>query len=150
MAKKWIKYVYDLWTIRAPVGSGDDGGWIAGNGYMGANIESLFVMPFILSKYTGVNYFDTPWYQNVPAYLFYTAPIGHIAGGFGDNSDTKRTPTIPLIGALNTVKEYSHGEEYVKLDSKFGTGYLASRQNIEKGGNIYWFQNQPFPVKIKY
>ncbi|MEQ9289619.1 MAG: DUF4962 domain-containing protein [Cyclobacteriaceae bacterium] len=141
-AEKWTKYIYDLWTIRAPTGSLDDGAWVAGNGYMGANIESLFVMPFLLSKYSGVDYFEDPWYKNVPAYLFLTSPVGHIAGGFGDNADTKITPTISLVGALNDVKNNGYSQAYIELDEKFGTGYLKSRQTIDKGGNIYWFQNQ--------
>ena len=143
-AEKWVKYVYDLWTLRSPTGSGDDGAWVAGNGYMGANIESLFVMPYLLSKYSGVNYFETPWYQNVSSYLFYTAPVDHIAGGFGDHAETKRTPTVPLVDALNAVKADKYGDEYVKLVAKFTPKYLKSRKNIKKGGNLFWFQNQPF------
>lgn len=140
-AEKWVKYVYDLWSIRAPIGSGNDGAWIAGNGYMGANLESLFVMPFILSKYTGVDFFEHPWYQNVPSYLFLTAPVGHISGGFGDNADVKRTPTIELIYALNKIKDNAYGKEYVRLQKELGVG---NRQNISKGGNMFWFSNQKF------
>lgn len=140
-AEKWVKYVYDLWSLRAPIGSGNDGGWIAGNGYMEANLESLFVMPFLLSKYSKVDFFEHPWYKNVPSYLFLTAPVGHISGGFGDNSDVKRTPTIELIYALNKIKDNAYGKEYARLQKELG---VRTRQNITKGGNMYWFANQKF------
>jgi hypothetical protein len=144
-AEKWLEFVYDLWTIRAPVGSGDDGGWIEGNGYMSVNNESLFVMPFLLSKYTGVDYFEHPWYKNVSSYLFLSSPIGHISGAYGDNAPEKRSPTetIELVEALTHIKENPYGKEYIKLAENLGS--FNNGGSIEKGGNIYWFKYQNFP-----
>jgi hypothetical protein len=144
-ADKWAQYVYEVWSMRAPVGSRNDGAWVPDNGYFDANKESLITFPVILSRLTGVNYFDHPWYQNAPAYHTYTSPIGHITGGFGDNADIKRENNLDFVRALTAITNNPYGAFYSALANTTkgkDAGSALSSMNLLEDGNLYWFSVQ--------
>ncbi|TRX66425.1 DUF4962 domain-containing protein [Carboxylicivirga sp. M1479] len=142
-ADKWLWYVYEVWSMRAPVGSRNDGGWVPDNGYFSANTESLIAFPVILSRLTGVNYFNHPWYQNSPRYMFYTSPVGHVAGGFGDLADIKSENNLSYIRALSAVTNDSYGQYYSQLAQKSGSKTSTlDLLSLADDGNLYWFAMQ--------
>lgn len=141
-ADKWLNYIYDLYIVRAPTGSWNDGGWAPGNKYFSANQETLFIVPFILSRITGFNYFSKPWYQNVSEYLMYTSPIGHPTGSFGDGTDYGRENMLPLVRALNKVQNNCFGDFYEKLHKKIGT----EDSNLPR---LAWYTHQPLNLEDK-
>ncbi len=153
-AEKWLKYVYEVWSMRAPVGSRNDGGWAPGNGYLDANKESLITMPMILSRLTGVNYFEHPWYSNVAGYLAYTAPVGHVAGSFGDNADIKHENCMDFVRAITNITHDPYGQMYSDLGIKLGhpqdRGIREPKDeesrlpmSLYEDGNLYWYMYQP-------
>lgn len=157
-AEKWLNYVYEVWSMRAPVGSQNDGGWASGNGYLDANKESLITMPVILSRLTGINYFDHPWYQNTASYLTYTSPAGHVAGSFGDNADIKRENNMDFVRAITNITNDPYGKMYSALGSQLG--HPQSRgirepkdeesrlpMSLFEDGNLYWYMYQPLPLQ---
>ncbi|TNJ46032.1 DUF4962 domain-containing protein [Tamlana fucoidanivorans] len=139
-ASKWLSYAYELWSMRAPIGSTDDGGWAMGNSYIGANTRSLIEMPALLSRYSGVNFFNKQWYNNISKYLMYTSPIGHIAGGFGDNADIKRETMVPLVRAIKIIKPndtYAH--HYIESAGEFGNNRSKRELTLlNDNNNLYW------------
>lgn len=142
-ANKWLKYAYDLYIVRAPTGSLNDGGWAPGNKYFSANQETLFVLPYILGRITGFNYFSKPWYQNVPAYLMYTSPIGHLTGSFGDGTDSKGENMVPLIKAMNKVEKNPYGRFYQNLFKEKGTD---GKDNLTR---LKWYAGQKLSTTKK-
>jgi len=133
-----LNYAYDLYTVRAPTGGGNDGGWAPGNKYFAANQETLFVLPYMLTRITGFNYFTKLWYQNVPSYLMYTSPIGHLTGSFGDGTDAKGENMVPLIKAMNKVEKNPYGAFYQKLFTEKGK---KAKDNLTR---LKWYSGQKF------
>ena len=91
-AARWVRYGYEVWCSRFSILGGDDGGWHDGNSYFEANLVSFVYIPFVLSRLTGVDFFDIPWYHNLPGFLIYSFPKNSYATGFGDDYDKLRTP----------------------------------------------------------
>jgi len=141
-ADKWLNYCYNLYVVRAPTGSWNDGGWAPANKYFSANQVTLFVVPFIFSRITGFNFFTKPWYQNVSEYLMYTSPIGHLTGSFGDGTDYGKEDMVPLVKALNRVQNNSYGEFYEKLYRNIGSG----KSNLP---TLLWYAYQPLKLNKK-
>ena len=154
-ADTWFEYVYNLWSMRAPA-MGNDGGWAPGNGYFDANKETLIIMPVLLGRLTGVNYFDHPWYRGAGAYFLYTATPGHLAGGFGDNADVKRENAADFIEVHSQIT----GDPYSRLytDIVAGLGDPAARGvpkatdtestlpiGLSENENLYWYMNRALP-----
>lgn len=151
-ADTWAKYVYEVWSMRAPVGSRNDGAWVPDNGYFSANKESLITFPVILGRLTGVNYFNQPWYQNSPTYLSYTSPIGHLAGGFGDNADVTRQNNLDFVRALSAITQNSYGKLY--SDQAMRAKQQAPKQpqqalSLWEDGNLYWYMMQAIDTQQK-
>ncbi|TKG96884.1 DUF4962 domain-containing protein [Puteibacter caeruleilacunae] len=140
-ADKWLNYAYDLYIVRAPTGSWNDGGWALGNKYFSANQETLFVMPYLLSRITGFNYFSKPWYQNVAEYLLYTSPIKHRTGSFGDGTDMSSENMVPLVKALNKVQSSVSGLLYEELYDKYGS-------KASEYPRLTWYSHQPLKLKV--
>jgi hypothetical protein len=159
-AENWMKYVYEVWTMRAPVGSLNDGSWVPGNGYFDANKESLVTMPVILSRLTGVNYFDQPWYNNVAEYMAYTSPVGHVSGSYGDNADIKRENNMDFVRAITKINGNAYGKMYSDLGIKLGhpqkeRGVREPKDeesrlpmSLYESGNLYWYMYQPKGVDL--
>jgi len=159
-AEKWVEYVYNVWTMKAPAGSKYDGGWFTGNGYLDANKGSLLIMPVILSRLTGVNYFEHPWYRNVCAYLAFTAPVNHVAGSYGDNADIKMENAMDFVYALTSITKDPYGKMYTGLSSKFGNPNkrLSHKpadeesvlpMSLNEKGELYWYMYQKLPFDFK-
>ena len=142
-AKKWLDYAYNLFVVRTPTGSFDDGGWALGNGYFGVNQETLFVVPYLFTRLTGFNFFSKPWYQNVRAYVTYSAPVAHPKGGYGDNSYRYGESMLPLVRALNaTLGPDSSGQLYETLFAQQGG------KGPKEKSKMTWFASQPLDLQL--
>ena len=102
-AEKWVRYGYEVWCSRFPILGGDDGGWHDGNSYFEANLVSFVYIPFVLSRLTGVDFFDIPWFRNLPGFLVYSFPKNSYATGFGDDYDKLRTPPAQYMGFADAL-----------------------------------------------
>lgn len=140
-AKKWLNYACELYVVRAPTGGMSDGGWAPGNKYFGANAETLFVLPYLLTRISGFDYFSKPWYKSVSEYLAYTSPIAHISSNFGDGTDAKEN-MYPFVMALNRIKKDPYAR-YYKYQHKLYGGKLRS----SKISKLDWFSYQPLNIK---
>lgn len=83
-AKEWLTYLYEVWTARFPVLGTTDGGWHEGNGYFMVNFRSIIYLSQMFGDFSGVNYFNLPWMQNLPYYLLYTNPVAAGNSATGD------------------------------------------------------------------
>lgn len=102
-AEKWLSYCYEVWCSRFPILGGDDGGWHDGNSYFQVNFETFAYMPFFLTRLTGVDFFDIPYYKNLPKYLIYSLPPNSYATGFGDNAETMTKPSKMYAGFADVL-----------------------------------------------
>ncbi|WDE95205.1 DUF4962 domain-containing protein [Lentisphaera profundi] len=92
-ANEWLEFCYEIWRARAPAsGFNLDGAWVNGSGYFTANIVTLIQMPTLLSRYTGVNFFEHPWFKNAPYALMMTWPANSYSSGFGDGHGSPTNP----------------------------------------------------------
>lgn len=83
-AKEWLSYLYEVWTARFPILGTTDGGWHEGNGYFRVNYKSFIYLSQLFGDFSGVNYFDLPWMQNLPYYMIYTYPPHSASTATGD------------------------------------------------------------------
>lgn len=83
-AREWLSYLYEVWTARFPILGTTDGGWHEGNGYFRVNYKSFIYLSQLFSDFSGVNYFNLPWMQNLPYYMIYTYPPGSPSTATGD------------------------------------------------------------------
>lgn len=84
-ATKWLTYLYEVWSARFPVLGNTDGGWHEGTGYFKVNFRSTIYLSQLFGDFSGVDYFQLPWMQNLPYYLFYTHPPASASIATGDN-----------------------------------------------------------------
>jgi hypothetical protein len=90
-AKEWLTYLYEVWTARFPVLGTTDGGWHEANGYFMVNFRSIIYLSQMFGDFSGVNYFNLPWMQNLPYYMLYTNPVG--AGNTATGDMWEKYPT---------------------------------------------------------
>lgn len=102
-AAKWLRYCYEVWCARFPILGGEDGGWHDGCSYFEANMVSFIYVPFVLSRLAGVDFFDLPWYGNLPVFLIYSFPKDSYATGYGDDYDKLRTPSAQYMGFADAL-----------------------------------------------
>ena len=102
-AEKWFRYCYEIWCARFPILGGDDGGWHDGSSYMQANLVTFIYVPFVLTRLTGVDFFDLPWYRNLPSFLIYSFPKGSYATGFGDDYEKMTSPSQLYMGFADAL-----------------------------------------------
>jgi hypothetical protein len=92
-ARDWLGYGYELWTSRAPILGGTEGGWLEGVHYFMINVETLLDIPLMIRNYTGFDFIrNHPWYENNPYWILYSFPAGSFSDGFGDNVETAPSP----------------------------------------------------------
>lgn len=126
-AEEWLEYVYELWLFRGPASSRNDGGSLSGNGYFGAHERTVFNLPFVMSRITGYDYFDIPWYENLAKYLAYTSPPGHPAGAYGDDGDSAESADKYRIKLAASTRHL----EYIKKDNPW---YAWRNYTLEQAG----------------
>lgn len=102
-AEKWFRYCYEVWCARFPILGGDDGGWHDGSSYMQANLVTFIYVPFVLSRLTGTDFFDLPWFRNLPSFLVYSFPKGSYATGFGDDYEKMTSPSQLYMGFADAL-----------------------------------------------
>ena len=86
-SREMLAYTYELFLARFPNLATPDGGWAEGLGYFGVNKSAVVDMAVLLKKVGRVDVFKMPWYQSLPDYFTYFAPIGGRIDGFGDMHD---------------------------------------------------------------
>lgn len=97
-ASQWLAYCYEVWCCRFPILGADDGGWHDGSSYFAVNFETFGYMPFMFTRLTGTNFFDIPYYRNLPKFIIYSYPIDSYSTGFGDNAENKISPDKGYMG----------------------------------------------------
>lgn len=91
-ASVWLTYVYEVWSGRFPVLGTSDGGWHEGNGYFPVHFKTLIYLPVLFRQFTGINYFDIPWFANLPQYMMYSFPAGSPSVSLGDKQEDLLRP----------------------------------------------------------
>ncbi|VGO22329.1 DUF4962 domain-containing protein [Pontiella sulfatireligans] len=86
-ANEMLEYTYELFLARFPNLAASDGGWAEGFGYFGVNKSAVVDMALLMKKIGGADVFKMQWYQNLPDYYIYFAPVGGRIDGFGDMHD---------------------------------------------------------------
>ena len=104
-ADRYLSYFYDVWAARDPELGRTDGGWFGGN-YIGANVHTMVEVPALFRQYTGYNYYEHPFYRNLPYWFLYRQPPGSVEDGFagdgyGGNSRALAWNTAALLGVLD-------------------------------------------------
>lgn len=121
-AEKWFSYFYDLWSFRAPPGSRKDGGWNEDFMYFDVYEYALTTTPLVLGYYSGVNFFDIPWYKNMSHYLMFAAHKGNPMTTFGDRTWVESIANggyMPgLTSILSMVNPDDYWTQYRLFDSK--------------------------------
>lgn len=102
-ADRWLEYCYETWCCRFPILGGDDGGWHDGSSYFQVNFETFLYVPFVLGKLTGVDFFDLPWYRNLPSFLIYSYPKNSYSTGFGDSFEKMTNPSKMYMGFADAI-----------------------------------------------
>ena len=70
---------------------------------MQANLVTFVYVPFVLSRLTGTDFFDLPWYRNLPSFLVYSFPKGSYATGFGDDYEKMTSPSQLYMGFADAL-----------------------------------------------
>ncbi len=126
-ASEWMRYLYDLWNFKVPGAGRNDGGWFTGTGYFTASCETLFLVPYLFSQYTGADFFDHPWYKNVGRYVCYSSPRGHPSEGFGDKAGDYYAPVMGLVRNLR----------YIHPENPWNHRYYLTQREANARGERY-------------
>lgn len=102
-AEEWLSYCYETWCCRFPILGGDDGGWHDGSSYFQVNFETFIYVPFMLKRITGVDFFDIPWFRNLPSFLIYSFPKNSYSTGFGDGYEKMEKPNKKYISFADAL-----------------------------------------------
>ncbi len=89
-AREWFTYMYEVWSARFPVLGTTDGGWREGNGYFSVNFRSIIYLSQLFGDFSGMDYFQLPWMQNIPYYLLYSFPPSGTSTAYGDQWEDLR------------------------------------------------------------
>ncbi|WP_353332395.1 DUF4962 domain-containing protein [Bacteroides sedimenti] len=102
-ASQWLAYCYEVWCSRFPILGADDGGWHDGTSYFAVNFETFIYMPFTFSRLTGVDFFNIPYFHNLPKFVIYSYPKNSYSTGFGDNAENKTSPDKAYMGFMDAL-----------------------------------------------
>ena len=132
-AEQWLTYAYEVWLARTPAEGTSDGGFLAGTFYNGFGAESLFGIPAIFQRLTGINYFTMPFYRNNASFLIYAQPPDSYSDGFGDAEVGPRGPTVNhlrYVEALGARLGDRYASWYVQK-SQAGMAKRGLKRNLE-------------------
>lgn len=120
VAKDMLKYTYELYIARFPnLSTKEDGGWAEGMGYFGVNKSCVIDMAVLMKKIAKVDIFQMPWYQSLPDYYTYFAPVGGQVSGFGDMHDRiKDGTTLGISSSLVLAHEINSPSANYRLASQ--------------------------------
>lgn len=163
-AEQWLKYCYEVWTCRAPMGGFElqGGGITESTNYLTADMVTLIQMPTILSRYTDTNYFSHPWFKNAPYSLLMNWPANSYSNGFGDGHGSPTNPRwqqatlIKILASANNDPVASWFYQQMQLDAKCYKNrvYDANSKHPLDTEFVEWFglvgqANAPSPVAPK-
>lgn len=82
--KRWLNYALDIYGGLFPHFGGVDGGWAEGTFY--ASSYTKWYLPFFsaVARYSGKNFLDRPFYQNLVHFFLHFAPPGWESHPFCD------------------------------------------------------------------
>lgn len=165
-AKIWLNFIYDLYLARNPVLGPDDGGWWNGNHYVELNGITLLDIPMYLNLWTGIDFLQSPFYNNHPFWLIYSFPANSYSEGFGNGTEKQFGQKLGVLGfmdALGRIKQNPYATWYSKYQLKHGAllegwdpAYFGHLPAV-KGHTIYdddefrWFRikwNLPNPPEL--
>ena len=137
-AKTWLHFLYDVYLARSPVLGPDDGGWWNGNHYVELNGITLLDIPMYLEMWTGRNFLDSPFYDNLPFWLIYSFPANSYSEGFGNGTEKQFGQKLGVLGfmdALSRIKQHPYARWYAEHQLKNGA--------ISKGWDQFYFGERP-------
>ena len=128
-AKKYLEYLYELWTDRAPAsGFNRDGNWHNGTNYFSANAITLYYVPALFSHLTRFNFFQHPWYQNAGIGLLYSWLPGSLSAGFGDGHESTNPKPRRIRSAFADLLARTTGDSYMAWYSAQNNGYTRENE----------------------
>lgn len=143
-ASEWLEYLYDLWNLKMPGAGRNCGGWYTGNGYFNASVQTQSCVPYVLSRHTGVDFFDHPWYHKVGKYLCYTSLPYHPSGGYGDKAGGYTEEGAPMIDLVRNLRfihpDNPWNQRYYETIRPFCFRSEAVREYLESEPK--WFELQ--------
>ena len=82
--RRWLDYALDIYGGVFPHFGGPDGGWAEGTFY--ASSYTKWYLPFFsaVARFSGKNFLDRPFYQNLPHFFLHFSPPGWASHPFGD------------------------------------------------------------------
>lgn len=123
-AKEWLSYGYETWCCRFPILGGNDGGWHDGSSYFQVNFETFIYIPFMLKQLTGVDFFDIPYYHNLPSFLIYSFPKDSYSTGFGDGYEKMNQPNKKYVSFADALaRELNNGQARWYTDQLIGSDF---------------------------
>lgn len=128
-SRDMLEYTYELFLARFPNLATPDGGWAEGFGYFGVNKTAVVDMALLLKKVGHVDVFKKEWYQSLPDYFNYFAPINGRMDGFGDMHDRVGNGNIGQAMMLVV------GEENNDPQARYRTAALANAKSETKDGD---------------
>ncbi|MGJ7032548.1 DUF4962 domain-containing protein [Niabella hirudinis] len=135
-AREWLTYMYEVWSARFPVLGTTDGGWHEGNGYFVVNFRSTIYLSQLFSDFSGVNYFELPWMQNLAYYLLYSYPPTGTSTAYGDQWENLR-------GGINAGYALFADALTFKIDNPYLNWYVqqirTDHPDFFKGTDDYLF-----------
>ncbi|ANH80502.1 heparinase [Niabella ginsenosidivorans] len=135
-AKEWFTYMYEVWSARFPVLGTTDGGWKEGNGYFSVNFRSVIYLCQLFEDFSGMDYFQLPWMQNLPYYLLYSFPPSGTSTAYGDQWEDLRKGINAGYALFADALTY-------KLDNPYLNWYVqqirAAHPAFFKGTDDYLF-----------
>ncbi|MBO9618295.1 MAG: DUF4962 domain-containing protein [Niabella sp.] len=112
-AKEWFTYMYEVWSARFPVLGTTDGGWHESNGYFLVSFRSIIYLSQLFGDLSGVDYFQSPWMQNLPYYLLYSFPPSGTSTAYGDQWEDLRNGIIAGYGLFADALTYKLNNPYL-------------------------------------
>lgn len=123
-AEKYMEYLYEAWTSRAPAsGFNRDGSWHNGANYFSANAVSLMYMPLLLRHLTGTDFLCHPWYRNAGMGVAYTWLPGSLSDGFGDGHEKMNNKPLRIRSAFADFLVRETGDPYAAWYSSLNDSY---------------------------
>jgi len=123
---RWLNYALDIYGGMFPHFGGPDGGWAEGTFY--ASSYTKWYLPFFsaVARFSGKNFIDRPFYQNLPHFFLHFSPPGWenhpFADGYWALPDDKEWPGFFAQNPFRVYADRNNSEENssaLKLARKF-------------------------------
>ena len=121
--RRWLNYALDIYGGMFPHFGGADGGWAEGTFY--ASSYTKLYLPFFsaVARFSGKNFLDRPFYQNLPHFFLHFAPPGWenhpFADGYWALPDDTEWPGFFAQNPFRVYAERGGNSSALKLAREF-------------------------------